>query len=69
MPVHDWTRVDAGIFHAFHQAWITHIASALNQGLLPPDYYALAEGIAGGVGPDVLALHVRHHILQMPGAA
>ena len=19
MPIHDWTRVDAGIFHAFHQ--------------------------------------------------
>ena len=23
MPVHDWTRVDAGIFHAFHHDWIT----------------------------------------------
>jgi hypothetical protein len=21
-PVHDWTRVDAGIFHDFHHAWI-----------------------------------------------
>jgi hypothetical protein len=21
MPVHDWTRVDAGLFHAFHQGW------------------------------------------------
>jgi hypothetical protein len=25
-------------------------------GLLPPDYYALAERIAGGFGPDVLTL-------------
>jgi hypothetical protein len=22
MPIHDWTRVDAGIFHDFHHAWI-----------------------------------------------
>src|SRR5437588_8415617 len=56
MPVHDWTRVDAGIFHAFHHDWITEIARALNRGLLPPDYYALPEQIAGGLGPDVLTL-------------
>jgi hypothetical protein len=30
MPVHDWTRDDAGIFHACHHFWITDIASALN---------------------------------------
>ena len=30
MPIHDWTRVDAGIFHAFHHDWITEIARALN---------------------------------------
>lgn len=23
MPMHDWTRVAAGIFHAFHHDWIT----------------------------------------------
>lgn len=28
----------------------------LNGGLLPPGYYALAEQIAGGLGPDVLTL-------------
>src|SRR5581483_8630143 len=43
MPIHDWTRVDAGIFHAFHHEWITEIGRALNRGLLPPDYYALPE--------------------------
>jgi len=58
MPVHDWTRVDASIFHAFHHDWITDIARALNRGLLPSDYYALPEQNAGGFGPDVLALHV-----------
>jgi hypothetical protein len=56
MPVHDWTQVDAGIFHAFHHDWITEISRALNRGLLPTDYYALPEQIAGGRGPDVLTL-------------
>jgi hypothetical protein len=56
MPIHDWTRVDAGIFHHFHTLWIAEIASALNAGLLPPDFYALAEQIAGSLGPDVLTL-------------
>src|SRR5271168_316512 len=56
MPIHDWTRVDAGIFHDFHHAWIEEIKRALNRGLLPPDHYALAEQIAGGLGPDVLTL-------------
>ena len=56
MPIHDWTRVDAGIFHAFHVTWIADLARALNRGLLPPDYYALAEQIVGGREPDVLTL-------------
>jgi hypothetical protein len=56
MPIHDWTRVDAGIFHDFHHEWISTIKRALNSGLLPPDHYALAEQIAGGLGPDVLTL-------------
>lgn len=56
MPIHDWTRVEAGIFHAFHHRWISAICDALNDGLLPPDYYALAEQHAAGLGPDVLTL-------------
>ncbi len=55
MPAHDWTQVDAGIFHDFHCAWIDSIKRALNK-KLPPDYYALAEQVAGGLGPDVLTL-------------
>ena len=43
MPIHDWTRVDAGLFHAFHQDWIGVLARALNAGVLPPDYFALRE--------------------------
>jgi hypothetical protein len=58
MPVHDWTRVDAGIFHAFHHSWIEEISRALNRGILPNGYYALPEQIAGGLGPDVLTLQI-----------
>ena len=56
MPIHDWTKVDAGIFHHFHLNWLGELARALNSGILPPDFYALAEQRAGGVGPDVLTL-------------
>jgi hypothetical protein len=56
MPIHDWTRVVAGVFHAFHHDWITDLTRALNGGLLPDDYYALPEQQAAGLGPDVLTL-------------
>lgn len=56
MPVHDWTRVDAGIFHDFHHTWITEIKRVLNGGMLPSDFYALAEQVTGPFGPDVLTL-------------
>ncbi len=57
MPVHDWTRVNAGIFHHFHQRWIAALCDDLNRGdLLPNGFFALAEQVAGGPIPDVLAL-------------
>jgi hypothetical protein len=56
MPAHDWTKVPAGIFHHFHLEWIAAIAHTLNHGLLPKEYYALAEQYAGVFGPDVLTL-------------
>ena len=56
MPIHDWTRVDAGIFHHFHQRWIGAITDVLNQRLLPRDYYALADQQGAGFDPDVLTL-------------
>ena len=58
MPIHDWTRVTAGIFHDFHVGWISTIKRVLNGGLLLPGYYALAEQLGGGMGPDVLMLEV-----------
>jgi hypothetical protein len=56
MPIHDWRRVAAGIFHDFHHAWIEEIKRVLNAGLLPDEYYALAEQHAAGFGPDILTL-------------
>ena len=61
MAIHDWTRVDAGLFHHFHQTWITALCHALNTGALPPGYFALAEQVASGPIPDVLTLQ------QSPG--
>src|SRR3954453_13227551 len=56
MPIHDWTRVDAGIFPHFHQRWIGAITDVLNQRLLPGEYYALAEQQGAGFEPEVLTL-------------
>ncbi len=58
MPLHDWTRVSAGTFHGFHNAWITELARALNNGVLPSPFYAEAEQVPGQTGPDVLALEL-----------
>jgi hypothetical protein len=56
MPIHDWTRVQAGDFHHFHQRWISAITDALNGGGLPPEFMALAEQVTGRPIPDVVAL-------------
>jgi hypothetical protein len=55
MPVHDWSRVDASVFHHFHQCWTIAICDAPNAGRLPSGYSALVEQHAGGLAPDVLA--------------
>lgn len=56
MPIHDWTRVPAGLFHHFHQDWSVEIARALNRGLLPSNLSALVEQRSGAVETDVLAI-------------
>jgi hypothetical protein len=57
VPVHDWTLVEDGVFHDFHTVWISEIRSALNSGLLPKGYYALAEQHTGYAIADILTLH------------
>jgi hypothetical protein len=56
MPVHDWTRVDAGVFHDFHNVWIGELRNALNKGLLPEGFYAMCEQHGGKRIADVLTL-------------
>ncbi|MCI0740513.1 MAG: DUF4058 family protein [Gemmataceae bacterium] len=64
MPVHDWTKVPDGAFHDFHSAWIVHLKEALNSGMLPKGYYALAEQHAGKMIADVLTLQTPDHTAQ-----
>jgi hypothetical protein len=58
MPIHDWTRVDAGLFHHFHQQWISSLCNSLNAGRLPADYFALVEQRIKGPIADVLTLEL-----------
>jgi hypothetical protein len=62
VPIHDWTRVAAGIFHHFHLEWIASIGHAVNRMLEGSDYYALAEQVSGEAGPDVLTLQARNGV-------
>jgi hypothetical protein len=64
MPIHDWTRVDAGLFHDFHQDWTIELRRSLNAGRLPPGYVALADQQTGGLIPDVLTLNRRPKELE-----
>jgi hypothetical protein len=59
MPIHDWAKVPAGLFHHFHQDWSVDIARALNRGILPKGVSALVEQRAGPPEPDVLAIEGR----------
>jgi hypothetical protein len=56
MPAHDWTKVSQGIFHDFHNSWIVALKNRLNADVLPSNYYALSEQVAGDTAPDVIAL-------------
>jgi hypothetical protein len=56
MPIHDWTRVDAGLYHTFHQNWTIELFRALNRGILPEGYVALTDLKVEGYEPDVVAL-------------
>lgn len=59
MPIHDWTRVASGTFHNFHQDWTIEICRTLNRGVLPPEFFAMADQRVSGPEPDVVALQMR----------
>jgi hypothetical protein len=67
MAVHDWTRVSAGTFHDFHNAWITELRNALNGGLLPPGFYAQGKQHVGQIQTDVLTLHAAPEAAAIAG--
>ncbi len=69
MPIHDWTRVEAGTFHDFHQGWTIEIRNTLNAGVLPPGYFAMADQRVAGPEPDVVALQLRPPANQPPTRA
>jgi hypothetical protein len=56
MAIHDWTKVFDGAFHDFHTAWNVELRNALNGGILPAGYYALAEQVAKRAIADILTL-------------
>jgi hypothetical protein len=58
MPIHDWTRVDAGLFHDFHQRWAVGLSNGLNAGVLPRDYFALVDQNVRAPISDVLILRL-----------
>jgi hypothetical protein len=66
MPLHDWTKVPAGLFHDFHQSWSIRIKDALNTGRLPKGVAALVEQRSGPREGDVLAIERRQQ--PDPGA-
>jgi hypothetical protein len=53
MPIHDWTRLEPGDFHDFHQGWVVEICNALNGGQPPGAYMAMSEQVTGRPIPDV----------------
>ncbi len=56
MPMHNWKRVPATIYHHFHQRWTIAICDALNAGMLPEGYSALVGQYSSGLYPDVLTV-------------
>lgn len=43
MPIHEWSRVDPGLFHNFVQGWTVDLRRWLNQGALPNAHFAMID--------------------------
>lgn len=66
MPIHDWTPIDAGTFHDFHQDWTIEIRRVLNSGILPSGYFAMTDQRILSHEPDIISL--KTPIKPSPGA-
>ena len=69
MPIHDWTRVESGLYHVFHQDWTMRLYYALNSGVLPSGFTALTDLKVEGYEPDVMAVHSDPHLTPDGGVA
>jgi hypothetical protein len=69
MPMHDWSRVQSGVYHNFRYRWIAAITDRLNAGLLPSEMIAMAEQIIGGPEPDVVTLQQNNIAFSADGDA
>jgi hypothetical protein len=56
MPIHDWTKVDAGIFHHFHHSWIHETKRALNRVVESRGCYTLLEHDPTRFRPELQAI-------------
>ncbi len=45
MPIHDWTRVEPDLYHAFRHRWLGALCDSLNAETLPEDHYAVVEPV------------------------
>jgi hypothetical protein len=54
MPLHDWSKAPAGLYHHFHQDWTAQLTRTLNRGLLPSCVSALIEQRAGKREDDII---------------
>lgn len=59
MPMHDWRKIEAGLYHSFHASWLTRLNDALNDGLLPENFYAATEQVITRYNADILTLSTR----------
>ena len=55
MPIHDWTRVEAGDFHHFHQCWVVAIRQRLERRAAASRLHG--HGGAGHRSPDSRCRH------------
>jgi hypothetical protein len=58
MPLHDWTKVNSGLYHHFHQVWAVEISRSMNRGRMPKNLTALVEQRSGSKEPDVVAIEL-----------
>lgn len=52
MPIHDWSRAEASVFHAFRHRWLGALCDAMNDGRLPDDHFAMIEEASDLAGAE-----------------